>query len=71
VLLLSGSKDDMWPSDQMGDAIVARLKAMGFNHPCEHVKYEDAGHTLNEYFMRGGTVEGNRTARIEVTKKML
>ena len=71
VLLLSGSKDDLWPSDQMGDAIVARLKAMGFNHPCEHVKYEDAGHTLNEYFMRGGTVEGNRTARIEATKKML
>ncbi len=71
VLLLSGSKDDLWPSDQMGDAIVARLKAVGFNYDCEHAKYEDAGHTLNEYFMRGGTVEGNRTARIEATKKML
>jgi len=71
VLLLSGSEDNLWPSVRMGDAIVARLNDMGFNYPCEHAKYEAAGHTLNEYFMRGGTVEGNRTARIEATKKML
>jgi len=71
VLLLSGSQDDLWPSGQMGDAILARLKTMGFPYPCEHAKYEDAGHTLNEYFLRGGTVEGNRTARQEASKKML
>jgi uncharacterized protein len=57
ILLLSGGQDPMWPSTEMGDAIGERLKAKGFSHKFEHIKYDDAGHTLNEYFMLGGTTE--------------
>jgi uncharacterized protein len=71
VLLLSGREDPMWPSGEMGDAICDRLKAKGFQRKFEHIKYDDAGHTLNEYFMLGGTKEGNQKARLDATKRML
>ncbi len=71
VLLLSGHDDQMWPSEEMGDAICARLKEKGFNYKYEHLKYKDAGHTLSEYSILGGTAEGNKQARIESRSKML
>jgi uncharacterized protein len=71
VLLLSGRQDSMWPSREMGDMICERLKARNFRFKWEHIKYDDAGHTLNEYFMIGGTAEGNQKARLDSTKRML
>lgn len=71
ILLFSGVDDKMWPSVKMGDMICERLKDKKFNHKYEHFKYDKAGHTLNEYFMLGGTREGNKKARIDSTKKML
>jgi dienelactone hydrolase len=71
ILLASGHDDQLWPSEAMGDSIVARLKAHGFKHPYEHLKYADAGHTLSEFFMLGGTLEGNRRASLDLTTKML
>ena len=71
ILLASGHDDQLWPSEQMGDAICARLQAKGFKYEYQHLKYQDAGHTLNEYFTIGGTLEGNRQARIDLTAKML
>jgi len=71
VLLLSGHDDRLWPSEEMGDVICKRLKEKVFKYKYEHVKYNDAGHTLNEYYMLGGTPEGNRKARIDSTGRML
>lgn len=71
VLLLSGGEDPMWPSGEMGDAICRRLKEKDFQHKFEHIKYDHAGHTLNEYFMLGGTKESNQKARLDATHRML
>ena len=66
LLLASGHDDQMWPSEAMAGAICARLKAKGFKHHYEQLKYADAGHTLTEYYMMGGTREGNQRARLDL-----
>jgi len=71
VLLASGHDDMVCPAEQMGDAICARLKANRFKYPYEHLKYQDAGHTMDERWMMGGTAEGNKKARIDLTEKIL
>jgi dienelactone hydrolase len=71
ILLASGHDDQMWPSETMADAICARLKVKGFAHRYEHLKYADAGHTLTEYYMMGGTREGNQRARLDLATRML
>jgi pimeloyl-ACP methyl ester carboxylesterase len=70
ILLLSGVQDTLWPSAEMGDMICQRLKEKEFKYRYEHVKYPDAGHTLNEYYMLGGNYDGNKQARLESTKKI-
>lgn len=70
VLLLSGEDDGIWPASDMAEAIVARLKKNKFPHVFEHVRYVNAGHTLNEFFMLGGTREGNQKARIDAWRRM-
>jgi uncharacterized protein len=71
ILLFSGTEDAMWPSTEMCDMICRRLKEKQFQQTFEHVKYDDAGHTLNEYFVMGGTKEGNKKARKDSTRRML
>jgi len=44
VLLISGGDDGVWPSTQMTDAIVGRLKGAHFSYPIEDLKYPHAGH---------------------------
>ena len=44
ILLLSGDKDDQWPSSYMSDQVIARLKSNNFKHYHEHIKF-DGGHT--------------------------
>ncbi len=61
----------MWPSTEMCEMISPRLKDRDFKHKYEHIKYDKAGHTLNEYSMMGGTKEGNKKAGIESTRRML
>jgi dienelactone hydrolase len=70
-LLLSGHDDSLWPSEEMGDAICARLKEKGFSYKYEHLNYKDAGHTLSEHHMLGGTVEGNKQAGVDSRDKIL
>lgn len=70
ILLFSGLDDKLWPSAVMGDMICERLKAKEFKNPFEHIKYENAGHTLNEFYMLGGTPEGNKEARIDSSRRM-
>jgi dienelactone hydrolase len=71
ILLLCGSDDKLWPSQAMAQAITQRLKEKNFKHSCELVNYPNAGHTLNEFFMIGGTKEGNKEARIDSSARML
>lgn len=65
ILVLSGAADTMWPSSAMGEEIISTLRSKEFSHPFHHETYVDAGHSLNEFFMMGGTKEGNQTARID------
>ncbi len=69
VLLLSARKDEMWPSTEMCDNIVARLKEQIFPHACKHVAY-DTGHSVGASrehwieittFLRTHYVTGTRT----------
>jgi dienelactone hydrolase len=71
VLLASGHDDIIWPAEEMADAICSRLKKKGFKYKCEHLKYKDAGHSFNEHHMLGGTLEGNKKARIDLPERML
>ncbi|MFN7139977.1 MAG: acyl-CoA thioester hydrolase/BAAT C-terminal domain-containing protein [Limisphaerales bacterium] len=71
VLLASGAEDQLWPAREMGEAICDRLKQKGFKYRFEHVVYQEAGHTFNEYFPMGGTKEGNRKARLDLADQML
>lgn len=43
VLLVSATKDEMWASTPMSEAIMARLKAKGFTYSYEHIAIE-GGH---------------------------
>ncbi len=65
ILLLSGEDDTVWPSPQMGEAIISRLKEYDFQYDFNHIIYEDAGHDLTENNVMGGTKEGNKNARVD------
>jgi dienelactone hydrolase len=54
----------------MAQAIAQRLKESKFKYDCQLVKYSDAGHTLNERGMIGGTPEGNGKARVDSAERM-
>jgi len=70
VLLLTGKEDKMWPSSQMGDMIIKRLKDHQFSHRYTHCAYEHAGHSFNEKSTMGGTPEGNKKAGIDSQQKV-
>jgi dienelactone hydrolase len=46
VLLISGEDDQMWPSTNMAEISVARLREHGFRDPYEHLSYVGAGHAF-------------------------
>ncbi len=71
VLLASGQDDEIWPAGQMTDAICSRLNEKGFKYEYENFNYPDAGHTLDERWMIGGTFEGNQKARIDLDERAL
>jgi len=71
ILLLAGKEDTMWPSHQMGEIIIKRLDDNKFAHWYRLFSYDNAGHTLNEQYMMGGTVEGNRQALIDSEQRIL
>lgn len=47
VLLISGGDDQLWPSRQMGEAIMARLQTAGRPFEARHVSYDGAGHAVS------------------------
>lgn len=70
ILILTGKEDKMWPSSQMGEMIINRLKENNFPHRYKHVAYENAGHSLNENGFLWGTKDGNKKARIDSEKRI-
>jgi dienelactone hydrolase len=46
VLLISGGDDQVWPSAEMCEMVLHRLKQHGFRFSAEHMCCEDAGHTI-------------------------
>lgn len=50
VQFVSASRDEMWPSKEMADAMMLRLKANGFRHPAEHLVVQGGhGEPLDEF----------------------
>lgn len=45
VLLISGEDDQMWPSTQLADVAYHRLRQA--DRPCEHQRYDGAGHLIS------------------------
>ncbi|MHC4713285.1 MAG: acyl-CoA thioester hydrolase/BAAT C-terminal domain-containing protein [Planctomycetota bacterium] len=71
VLLFSGKDDRLWPSTEMGEAIVARLSEKQFAFAFEHTAYEDAGHVFHpKVTMLGGTEDGNSKAQVDSDKRL-
>jgi dienelactone hydrolase len=70
ILLLSGEDDQLGPSSEQAESIIARLKARGFRHSAEHLRFADAGHQIllpylptpprntAQFWAMGGTSEG-------------
>jgi len=71
LLLVSAQDDTVWPSTSMCDAICSRLKESSFPHPYKHLSYENCGHTISEYYLMGGSREGNKKARIDMEREIL
>lgn len=52
VLLLSGGKDDVWPSEAMAETLCARARAAGKGDAFRHVHYPEVGHLLGRLFLK-------------------
>jgi dienelactone hydrolase len=46
VLLISGDDDQMWPSSEMSEIVVQRLRDNDFSYEYKHLSYPDAGHMI-------------------------
>jgi dienelactone hydrolase/uncharacterized protein (DUF2141 family) len=46
ILLLSGKAEALWPSAEMSERVVKRLKDKGFKYDVQHLSYEGAGHLV-------------------------
>lgn len=73
VLIVSGEDDKVWPSTFMGNEVIERLKENNFPYWYRHDAYENAGHAFfrPDRLKLGGTVEGNRKAKIGFEKSIL
>lgn len=65
ILLVSGTGDKTWPSEEFSDAIMDRLKKSNYPYEYKHIRYENAGHqvflpywiTGQNRAMKGGTAK--------------
>ncbi len=82
LLLLSGSDDQVWPSGQMAEAIVARRRAAALAVTDHHQCYPGGGHLVRLGCMPtdaaatsgialGGTREGTAHAQADATSRVL
>lgn len=50
IQFVSASRDEMWPSREMADAMMARLESNGFRHPAQHLVVQGGhGEPLDEF----------------------
>jgi hypothetical protein len=81
VMLISGGRDQIWPSTQMSSDVIRRLDAHGFRFEHVQLDYPEAGHgvaTPPSEDMRvkaldslGGTSQANAAARADMWPKVL
>ncbi len=83
VLLISGTDDQMWPSDVFGDLIMERLEANSHPHERRHLKIKDGGHLVflpvfmtganrePVQFMFGGTAKVDAQGSVEAWGEMI
>lgn len=58
ILFISGEADDLWPSTELAEISVRRLRENEFPFRFEHLSYEDAGHVFEHPFLPNPTVSG-------------
>ena len=75
ILLLSAKADTLWPSSELAEGVVARLRGKAFGFAVEHVAYEDAGHLIGcereDATKFGGTADGMRKALLDVPQRLV
>jgi len=69
VLLISGRSDQIWPSSEMAESIMKRLKKNNHPYPDKHISYPEAGHIMKLFYLPtttqsrkinfGGTLKSN------------
>ncbi len=83
VFLISGTDDQMWPSDVFGDLVMERLETAGHPHERRHLKVAGAGHLVflpvfltaanrePVQFMFGGTAKADAHGSVEAWREMV
>lgn len=83
VLLVSGRDDQLWPSTRLSEHAVDRLRNRGFDHPFDHLAYENAGHSIlapyhptthlrtGDLLLMGGTAAGYAHAAADAWPRVL
>jgi len=75
ILLLSGKEDTTWPSSDMSEMVIARLRNRKFRFSYEHIAYDHAGHMIHQIradaVKRGGTEIGNNVAQKDAQRRTL
>lgn len=52
IYFVSASRDEVWPSREMADAMMRRLQEKGFTHPAEHLVVEGGHGEPPDEFLR-------------------
>jgi dienelactone hydrolase len=60
VLLVSGRDDALWPSTQMADEVIQRLKKFHHPHRSEHLAYDGDGHGIRKAYLPAAGTVSNR-----------
>lgn len=60
VLLISGSDDQMWPSEVFSEMVMKRLKEHGHPYPNQHISFEGAGHAYELPYLPTAANQTNR-----------
>jgi len=60
VLLISGRDDGVWPSSEMADKIMDRLRTHGFTYPHVSLVYDHAGHAIGRPYMSTMEINSRR-----------
>jgi dienelactone hydrolase len=80
ILFISGEADDLWPSTELAEISVRRLRENEFPFRFEHSSYQDAGHVFEHPFLPnvpeakflfGGTLAGNARAAADSWSRIL